>query len=99
MVSIYISNILLCSLIRLHRATWIATELSITFPAPQIQTISLVAAPAPLPAGRFRMWLTEAPNNVQSDPVVTLIWDRKVEDGFPDLKLVVRRPLFRISND
>ncbi|CAG7849438.1 SubName: Full=Uncharacterized protein {ECO:0000313/EMBL:CCA67238.1} [Serendipita indica DSM 11827] len=75
----------------LHRATWIATELSVTFPPPQIQTISLVAAAAPLPAGRFRMWLAEAPNGAQSDPIMTLIWDRKVEDGFPDLKVVKQR--------
>jgi hypothetical protein len=38
-------------------------------------------------AGRFRVWLT-----MGSAPPV-LVWDRKVEGGFPELKVLVSIPL------
>jgi predicted Rdx family selenoprotein len=75
---------------RLHRATWIATEISITFPSPMIRTISLVATPAPAPAGRFRVWLLEDPNEENKVGASSVIWDRKVDNGFPELKALVR---------
>jgi predicted Rdx family selenoprotein len=38
-------------------------------------------------AGRFRVWLT-----IGSAPPI-LVWDRKVEGGFPELKVLVSIPL------
>ncbi|KDQ64783.1 hypothetical protein JAAARDRAFT_117628 [Jaapia argillacea MUCL 33604] len=69
----------------LHRATWVSTELFLTFPPPTIQSISLVPRNAEETAGRFRVWLFTP----QEDPV--LMWDRKIESGFPELKVLKQR--------
>ncbi len=68
---------------RLHRATWTQTELFLTFPPPLIGNISLHPLNSDETAGRFRVWITvgtESPH---------LLWDRKVEGGFPELKALV----------
>lgn len=64
----------------LHRATWTATELSITFPAPSAPTdpagltaITLMPRNAPETAGRWRVWLY-APGSDEAK----LVYDRKV---------------------
>ncbi|KAI0721852.1 hypothetical protein C8T65DRAFT_629396, partial [Cerioporus squamosus] len=65
---------------RLHRATWTSTELFLTFPTPAIKAISIMPLNAEDTAGRFRVWLF-----LDGKPPV-LVWDRKVEGGFPELK-------------
>ena len=68
---------------RLHRATWTQTELFLTFPPPAIESITLIPLISDETAGRFRVWLSHGSEPAQ------LMWDRKVEGGFPELKLLV----------
>ncbi|TFK56077.1 hypothetical protein OE88DRAFT_1621536 [Heliocybe sulcata] len=69
----------------LHRATWVSTELFLTFPPPTVKSITLLPMNADETAGRFRVWLyLDA-----QDP--KLMWDRKVEGGFPELKVLKQR--------
>ena len=68
---------------RLHRATWTSTELFLTFPTPLIRAINIMPLNAEDTAGRFRVWLF-----LDGKPPV-LAWDRKVEGGFPELKILV----------
>lgn len=72
-----------CQSSRLHRATWMLTELFLTFPPPKIKSISLQPQNSDETAGRFRVWLYTP----QEPPI--LLWDRKVEGGFPELKVLV----------
>lgn len=67
---------------RLHRATWIQTELFLSFPPPAIASITLFPLNAGDTAGRFRVWLTTGDEQ-------KLVWDRKTEGGFPELKVLV----------
>ncbi len=69
---------------RQHRATWVSTELMLTFPTPVIKAISILPLNSEETGGRFRVWLFPS---AQEAPV--LIWDRKVEGGFPELKVLV----------
>jgi predicted Rdx family selenoprotein len=69
---------------RLHRATWTSTELFVTFPPPALKSITIVPLNAEDAAGRFRIWLTV---NEGAPPI--LVWDRKVEGEFPELKVLV----------
>lgn len=69
---------------RQYRAAWVQTELLITFPSSVIVSSTLIPLEAEETAGRFRIWLTV---NAQDEPV--LVWDRKTEGGFPELKVVV----------
>lgn len=69
--------------IRLHRASWVQTELLLTFPPPILERVSLIPRNSDETAGRFRVWLSVASNS----PV--LLWDRKTEGGFPELKVLV----------
>jgi len=68
----------------LHRATWTQTELMLTFPPPALLSVSLVPLNSPETGGRFRVWLT-----LEQDTV--LLWDRKSEGGFPELKNLKQR--------
>ena len=68
---------------RQHRATWVATELMLTFPTPAIKAVTLLPLNSEETSGRFRVWLS-----LPEQPP-TLIWDRKVEGGFPELKVLV----------
>lgn len=68
---------------RLHRASWVQTELLLTFPPPVVGCVSLIPRNSDETAGRFRVWLS-----VGSQPP-HLLWDRKVEGGFPELKVLV----------
>lgn len=53
----------------------------------------LVPRVAPDTAGRFRVWLaTQAPTKATH---MHLLWDRKTEGGFPELKELVRCSLLR----
>lgn len=70
--------------LRLHRATWTSTELFLTFPPPTLTAIALLPLKSNETAGRFRVWL------YLSDESPILLWDRKVEGGFPELKVLVR---------
>ncbi|TEB35446.1 hypothetical protein FA13DRAFT_1811155 [Coprinellus micaceus] len=70
----------------LHRSTWVQTELFLTFPPPAVGSISLIPLNAEDTAGRFRVWLS-IPG--QAQPI--LAWDRKVEGGFPELKVLKQR--------
>lgn len=85
---ITISDIVLTGVIsitsRLHRATWVQTELFLTFPPPAVQSISLIPRNAPETAGRFRIWL-----QMSDHSALILVWDRKVEGDFPELKVLV----------
>ncbi|KAG6335300.1 hypothetical protein ID866_3784 [Astraeus odoratus] len=66
----------------LHRATWVSTELLLTFPSPALKAVTVLPLNADDTAGRFRVWL-----NVENGPP-QLMWDRKVEGGFPELKVL-----------
>jgi len=78
--------------IRLHRATWLSTELFLTFPPPALKGITLLPLNDNETAGRFRVWLS-----IGSEPPI-LIWDRKTEGGFPELKELVSSPNFCTPN-
>ncbi|KAG7448979.1 uncharacterized protein BT62DRAFT_928982 [Guyanagaster necrorhizus] len=75
----------------LHRATWTQTELFLTFPPPLIGNISLHPLNSDETAGRFRVWIiveNESPH---------LLWDRKIEGGFPELKALKQRVRDRVQ--
>ncbi|KAK7063656.1 Rdx family-domain-containing protein [Favolaschia claudopus] len=75
----------------LHRASWVQTELLLTFPPPTITCIALLPRNSEETAGRFRVWVTQG--NTATGEAVTpqLAWDRKVEGGFPELKVLKQR--------
>ncbi|KAM0793513.1 hypothetical protein ACM66B_000952 [Microbotryomycetes sp. NB124-2] len=87
----------------LHRSIWVQTELFLTFPPTLLsvegtqdvkkglQAITLVPRSKPETGGRFRVWLYQEPTNDSSDSVPTLVWDRKTEGGFPELKVLKQR--------
>lgn len=56
----------------------------LTFPTPIIQAVSLIPLKSEDTAGRFRVWLFLS---AHESPI--LIWDRKIEGGFPELKALV----------
>lgn len=60
------------------------TELLLTFPTPVIRTTTLQPLTAPETGGRFRVWLDRG-NGFE------LVWDRKTEGGFPELKILKQR--------
>ena len=68
------------------RAQWLLTELLLTFPPPTIQSIALVPRNQEATAGRFRVWLYDAANTAPK-----LLWDRKIEGGFPEAKHLKQR--------
>ncbi|WVF71889.1 hypothetical protein IAT40_006699 [Kwoniella sp. CBS 6097] len=68
------------------RATWIQTELFLTFPNPLIRTITLIPLNAPETGGRFRVWVDKGDGAGEQ-----LAWDRKTEGGFPELKVLKQR--------
>ncbi|KAG1874644.1 hypothetical protein DFJ58DRAFT_758059 [Suillus subalutaceus] len=41
----------------LHRATWVSTELFLTFPPPALKAISIIPLNSEETGGRFRVWL------------------------------------------
>ncbi|KAL6306644.1 Rdx family-domain-containing protein [Sparassis latifolia] len=75
----------------LHRATWVSTELFLTFPAPILQSITILPLNSDATAGRFRVWLFLA------DCPPVLVWDRKIEGGFPELKVLKQRIRDRVQ--
>ncbi|KAH9062086.1 hypothetical protein EDB87DRAFT_1674068 [Lactarius vividus] len=79
---------------RLHRATWTSTELFLTFPPPTIRSITIIPLNSEDTAGRFRVWLTV---DEGSSPI--LMWDRKVEGNFPELKVLKQRIRDRVQPD
>ncbi|WVO21004.1 uncharacterized protein IAS62_002306 [Cryptococcus decagattii] len=68
------------------RATWIQTELFLTFPNPILRSITLMPLNAPETGGRFRVWV-----DVGKGKGDKLVWDRKTEGGFPELKVLKQR--------
>ncbi|WWC89723.1 uncharacterized protein L201_004648 [Kwoniella dendrophila CBS 6074] len=68
------------------RATWIQTELFLTFPNPLIRSITLLPLNAPETGGRFRVWV-----DIGKGKGDELVWDRKTEGGFPELKILKQR--------
>ena len=74
---------------RLHRATWTSTELFLTFPPPALNSITIIPLNAEDTAGRFRVWLTTSQGIRPA-----LVWDRKVEGKFPELKELVCSQLY-----
>ncbi|EPT02882.1 hypothetical protein FOMPIDRAFT_1117341 [Fomitopsis schrenkii] len=69
----------------LHRATWVSTELFLTFPTPALKAVTILPLNSEETGGRFRVWLY-----VDGQPP-NLVWDRKVEGGFPELKVLKQR--------
>ncbi|KAG2058885.1 hypothetical protein BDR06DRAFT_928977 [Suillus hirtellus] len=69
----------------LHRATWVSTELFLTFPPPVLKAISIIPLNSEETGGRFRVWL-----NLEGS-LPQLMWDRKIEGGFPELKGLKQR--------
>ncbi|KAI9637811.1 Rdx family-domain-containing protein [Dioszegia hungarica] len=74
------------------RATWIQTELFLTFPTPTIQSITLIPLKAEETGGRFRVWLDLGDR-------VEMVWDRKTEGGFPELKILKQKIRNLVSPD
>jgi predicted Rdx family selenoprotein len=74
-----------------------STELMLTFPPPSISSISLIPLDSEDTGGRFRVWLYLS-DNEGSTPVPTLIWDRKIEGGFPEMKVLVRLSSSRVRS-
>lgn len=72
-------------LCRLHRATWVSTELLLTFPPPALNGVHIIPLNSEDTAGRFRVWLS-------TENGLVLAWDRKIKGGFPELKELVRYP-------
>ncbi|KAF7302458.1 hypothetical protein HMN09_00879900 [Mycena chlorophos] len=70
----------------LHRASWVQTELLLTFPPPIIEAITLIPRNSDETAGRFRVWVKE-----RGAQTPQLAWDRKTEGGFPELKVLKQR--------
>jgi predicted Rdx family selenoprotein len=70
---------------RLHRAAWVSTELLLTFPPPALTAVTVVPLNSDDTTGRFRVWLESG----DGSPI--LMWDRKVNGGFPELKVLVSR--------
>ncbi|WFC95112.1 hypothetical protein MBRA1_001755 [Malassezia brasiliensis] len=84
-----------------HRASWIQTELFLTFSAKEamdgnsskasgggaLASSMLIPRAAPETAGRFRVWLSmQAAGSVHADvSTLYLLWDRKQRGGFPEL--------------
>ncbi|WFD37035.1 hypothetical protein MCUN1_003927 [Malassezia cuniculi] len=82
-----------------HRASWIQTELLLTFSVKDssdgksskasggaaITSTMLLPRAAPDTAGRFRVWLVMDEPEAQSLVDLHLLWDRKAQGGFPDL--------------
>ncbi|KAN0097704.1 Rdx family domain containing protein [Tylopilus felleus] len=66
-------------------ATWVSTELLLTFPPPALRAVSVTPLTSEDTAGRFRVWLETG----DGSPI--LIWDRKVNGGFPELKVLKQR--------
>jgi predicted Rdx family selenoprotein len=62
----------------------VSTELLLTFPPSVLRGITVIPLDAEETAGRFRVWLY-LPDALP----VRLIWDRKIEGGFPELKVLV----------
>jgi len=81
----------------LHRATWTQTELFLTFPPPIVQSISLVPRNSPETAGRFRVWLLAEETAVGEGGKSELLWDRKTQGGFPELKDLKQRVRDRVQ--
>ncbi|KAH9951789.1 Rdx family-domain-containing protein [Amylocystis lapponica] len=75
----------------LHRATWVSTELFLTFPAPLLKAISILPLNSEETGGRFRVWLF-----LEGQPPI-LVWDRKIEGGFPELKVLKQRIRDRVQ--
>ncbi|GAA5850880.1 hypothetical protein JCM9279_006227 [Rhodotorula babjevae] len=90
----------------LHRAVWTQTELFLTFPPgvdssspPGLRAITLVPRNTPETGGRFRVWLrSSAPTGTDTAGKGKdkwngweLVWDRKIEGGFPELKDLKQR--------
>jgi selT/selW/selH-like putative selenoprotein len=70
----------------LHRASWVQTELFLTFPPPNIANIVLTPLNSDETAGQFRVWLSYG-----AERALLLMWDRKMEGGFPELKVLKQR--------
>ncbi|WVR05414.1 hypothetical protein IAU60_002429 [Kwoniella sp. DSM 27419] len=68
------------------RATWIQTELFLTFPNQLIRSITLMPLTSPETGGRFRVWVDSGDGKGDQ-----LVWDRKTEGGFPELKVLKQR--------
>ncbi|KDN50113.1 hypothetical protein RSAG8_01449, partial [Rhizoctonia solani AG-8 WAC10335] len=62
------------------------TELFLTFPPPALSSITLVPLNSTETGGRFRVWLL--PTDGENPK---LVWDRKTEGGFPELKVLKQR--------
>ncbi|KAJ7608767.1 Rdx family-domain-containing protein [Roridomyces roridus] len=80
----------------LHRASWVQTELLLTFPPPVITSITLVPRNSEETAGRFRVWVqmgagAEELEGEEEAKQPKLAWDRKIEAGFPELKVLKQR--------
>lgn len=88
---------------------WTQTELFLTFP-PALPDPSLDSSPStsrglraitllprndPSTAGRFRVWLHDDGDTDEQGPA--LVWDRKAEGGFPELKVLKQRIRDRID--
>lgn len=74
---------------RLHRATWVQTELFLTFPPSTLKYITVIPYDSVETGGRFRVWLS-----AEEGSIPELIWDRKTQGGFPELKDLVKTYIY-----
>ncbi|KAL4402683.1 hypothetical protein ACI68E_000455 [Malassezia pachydermatis] len=86
-----------------HRATWVQTELLLTFSEKEylkgtsskasgggyLASTMLLPCATPETSGRFRVWVAmSSQSDTGSD--IHLLWDRKKQGGFPELAELVR---------
>ncbi|KEI41036.1 uncharacterized protein L969DRAFT_86289 [Mixia osmundae IAM 14324] len=76
-----------------HRATWTQTELLSTFSSSSttgtLAAVTIIPRSASDTAGRWRVWLYT--QNGQREEDVKLVWDRKTEGGFGEMKELKQR--------
>ncbi|KAJ7838777.1 Rdx family-domain-containing protein [Mycena olivaceomarginata] len=77
----------------LHRASWVQTELLLTFPPPTIGCVVLLPRNSDETAGMFPAFGSPRRRRrmVRQAAPPQLAWDRKVEGGFPELKVLKQR--------
>lgn len=77
-------------LLRQHRASWTQTELLLTFAPSEtlpagLRSVTVLPRRDEVEAGRWRVWL------YRTEARPDLVWDRKVDGGFGEMKELKKR--------
>ncbi len=68
------------------RASWMGQEILQTFSPSEVSQVSL----RPGEGGVFRIWC-DIPNGDSTEFETQVVWDRRIDNGFPDSKELKRR--------